>query len=118
MPRPSHSYNTSISQEKFPDHLKYSGVVRIFKNGDKPLIAHYRPIFLLTGFSKIYEILIYHRLNSAHTTTQYNSFSTVWFRKGSSMENATYQLIETVSYAWNSKKCIAGLFCDLTKPFF
>ena len=31
------------------------------------------------------------------------------------MENATYQLIETVSYAWNSKKCIAAIFCDLTK---
>jgi hypothetical protein len=34
------------------------------------------------------------------------------------MENATYQLIETVSYAWNSKKNMAGVFCDLTKAFF
>jgi hypothetical protein len=29
-----------------------------------------------------------------------------------SMENATYQLIEIVSYKWNSKKYMAGLFFD------
>jgi len=34
----------------------------VFKNGDKPLIANYRPISLLTGFSKIYELLIDLRL--------------------------------------------------------
>ena len=46
MSHPPHSYNNSISQEKFPDHLKYSVVVPIFKNGDKSLIANYRPISL------------------------------------------------------------------------
>jgi len=37
-------------------------VVPVFKNGDKPFIANYRPISLLTGFSKIYEPLIDLRL--------------------------------------------------------
>jgi hypothetical protein len=37
-------------------------VVPVFKNGDKPFIVNYRPISLLTGFSKIYEPLIDLRL--------------------------------------------------------
>jgi hypothetical protein len=49
-------YSTPISQGKFPDHLKYSAVVVVCKNGEKSLIANYRLISLLTGFSKIYEI--------------------------------------------------------------
>lgn len=78
-------------------------MVPVFKNGDKSLIANYRPISLLTGFSKIYEILIYHRLIQniqLHNIIVSEQFG---LRKGLSMENATYQLKETVSYAWNSK---------------
>jgi hypothetical protein len=33
------------------------------------------------------------------------------------MDNAIYKLIETILDAWNSGKCIAGVFCDLTKAF-
>jgi hypothetical protein len=118
MPRPSLSYNTSIGQEKFTDYLKYSVVIQIFKNGEKSLIANYRPISLLTGFSEIYEILIYRRFIQ-HIQLQNIIVSQKFgFRKGLSMENATYQLIETVSYAWNSKKNMAEVFCDLTKAFF
>lgn len=49
-------YNIPISQGKFPDRFKYSVVVLVCKNGEKSLIANYRLISLLTGFSKIYEI--------------------------------------------------------------
>jgi hypothetical protein len=55
---PACIYNSSISQGKLPDFLKYSVVVPVFKNGDKPFIVNYRPISLLTGCSKIYEPLI------------------------------------------------------------
>jgi hypothetical protein len=37
--------------------------------------------------------------------------------KGLSMDNATYKLIETILDAWRNGKCIAGVFCDLTKAF-
>ena len=110
-------FNTSVSQGKFSDGLKYSVVVPIFKNGDNSLIANYKLISLLTGFSKIYEIFIFHRLIQHIQLHNIIASQQFGFRKGLSMENATYQLIETVSYAWNSKKCIAGVFCYLTKDF-
>lgn len=39
-------YNTSISQGKLTDHLKYSVMVLVIKNDDKTLIAKYRLISL------------------------------------------------------------------------
>ena len=33
------------------------------------------------------------------------------------MDNATYKLTETTSDAWNDGKCVAGVFCKLTKTF-
>jgi hypothetical protein len=48
-------YNISLKQGKFPDKLKYSMGVLVFKSGDRSQIVNYRPISLLTGFSKMFE---------------------------------------------------------------
>jgi len=48
----------------FPNNLKVAKVVPVFKSGDKTLqvLNNYRPISLLTSFSKIFEKVIYSRL--------------------------------------------------------
>jgi fructose-1,6-bisphosphatase/inositol monophosphatase family enzyme len=46
----------------FPTRLKFSVVKPAFKNGDKVNISNYRPISLLTAFSKVFEKVIYARL--------------------------------------------------------
>jgi Notch-like protein len=47
--------NSLISQRIFPDRLKYSEINTVFKNGDKSNISNYRPISLLTSFSRVLE---------------------------------------------------------------
>jgi Notch-like protein len=47
-------FNKSLTASKFPDHLKYSVVNPLFKKGVKSELTNYRPISLLTGFSKIF----------------------------------------------------------------
>jgi hypothetical protein len=54
--------NSALSTGVFPDRLKYAIVKPIYKKGNKQEISNYRPISLLTSFSKVFEKLIYNRL--------------------------------------------------------
>jgi hypothetical protein len=51
--------NTSFSAGVFPTHLKYYEIIPLFKNGDKTNVMNYRPISLLTFFSKVVEKAIF-----------------------------------------------------------
>ena len=80
--------NNSFEEGVFPDALKIAKVVPIYKDGNKFEVENYRPISLLTSFSKIYEKLMHKRLveffeqNSILDENQYG------FRSGRSCEHA------------------------------
>jgi hypothetical protein len=110
-------YNTSLTLGIFADRLKYSIVKPLFKNNYTSLILNYRPISLLTGFSKIFELLIAQRI--IHHLVNHNILvpEQYGFRESVSTVTATHRLIETVFNTWNKKEHAAGIFCDLTKTF-
>jgi hypothetical protein len=58
----THIYNKSLTAGICPDLLKYPVKKPCFKEGDKSQISNYKPFSLLTGFSKICELLIFHKL--------------------------------------------------------
>jgi len=47
--------NAVLKSGVFPDRLKYAIVKPIYKKGSKTDISNYRPISILTSFSKIFE---------------------------------------------------------------
>ena len=51
-----------LSSGIFPSRLKYSEIKPILKKRDISNISNYRPISVLTSFSKIFEKIIYTRL--------------------------------------------------------
>jgi hypothetical protein len=80
-------------------------------------VNSYRPISLLTLFSKIWEKVIQTRLlNNLHKNSIINK-EQYGFRKGLTTEKAIYKLINEVLNALESKQIVGGIFCDLTKAF-
>jgi len=51
-------YNTSIVYGTFPYEMKIAKVMPLFKGGKRELVSNYRPISLLSTFSKIFEKLV------------------------------------------------------------
>ena len=60
----THIINLSLSQGVFPSQLKTAKVIPLYKSNDKQLIKNYRPVSLLSVFSKIFERIVYNSLYS------------------------------------------------------
>lgn len=57
-------YNESISSGEFPEAFKISKVTPIFKSGSVSELGNYRPIAVISPFSKVLERLVYDQLVS------------------------------------------------------
>lgn len=55
----AHIFNRSVSSGSYPSVWKLSKVIPVLKKGDRSDIKNYRPISILSNFSKIFEIVIY-----------------------------------------------------------
>ena len=54
-----HLINISFSAGYFPEELKITKVIPLFKSNDNAYLVNYRPIAVLSVFSKIFEKLMY-----------------------------------------------------------
>ena len=92
-------------------------MIPLYKSGDSSLFTNYRPISLLPAFSKVFERLIYNRLHSFLEKYNILFTSKYGFRKQSSTEHATLELIDSVVNALNDKHYALAVFIDLSKAF-
>ena len=71
-------FNFCVECGIFPDTLKTSKVISIFKSGDKTDLNNYRPISLLPVIAKIFEKLLYNRVGSL-VEKHIEKHHAVWF---------------------------------------
>jgi len=109
--------NSSLIAGKFPNNFKVAKVLPIFKKGERLNIENYRPISLLSGFSKILEKIMYNRLVSFLECNNILSNSQFGFRKGRGINNALLSFIESILTAKDNKEKTIGIFLDLSKAF-
>jgi exonuclease III len=109
--------NRMLTTGIFPNRLKFSEVKPLFKTGERNNMSNYRPISLLTSFSKIFERVIYNRLLQHINNNQILANTQFGFRHKSSTDLASYTLIQEVLTALNKKLKVGGIFCDLHKAF-
>ena len=110
-------YNTSLELEGFPDSMKIARVNPVHKSGPPDKVDNYRPISVLPLFSKIFEKLTLHRMNSFIERHNLLTPSQFGFRKGCSTTNAIIKLLTHVVEAYHKKVYCAIFFLDLRKAF-
>ena len=95
-----------------PDRLKCAVVKPLFKKGDKSNISNYRPISILSSFTKVLEKVMYNHLQE-HLNKYSVLAEQLGFRTDSTTNKATYKLINETLKALNSKFMVGGMFFDL-----
>ena len=109
--------DASFTQGIFPQELKVAKVVPIHKNGSKTDVSNYRPISLLSTFSKLYEKAMHVRIhdflesNNALYEMQYD------FRKSRSCEHALLSAQTILLDALSKKEIALLLLIDFSKAF-
>ena len=107
--------NKSLSTGTFPARLKFSQINPIFKKGNKAEISNYRPISLLTSFSKVFEKVIYKRLYNHVNRNNILAKEQYGFKNNSSAEIASYNLINNILKALNGNIGLEVYFVILPK---
>ena len=113
----THLINKSIHQGIFPDDLKIAKVFPVYKSGDKSDISNYRPISVLSFFSKVFEKIMYNHVIDFINTNNLLSKQQFGFRKHHSTNHAVITLIDQISAALDCGKAVVGCYIDLKKAF-
>ena len=100
-----------------PEIFKISKVTPIFKSGSLSELGNYRPIAVISPFSKVLERLVYDQLVS-YLEKECLLFNFQFgFRKGYSTEYAILETVEKLKSAVDDQKITCGIFLDFSKAF-
>ena len=109
--------NSSIERGIYPEKLKITKVVPIFKSDDETDTSNYRPISLLSIFTRIFEKLMHKRLSSYLDINKIICESQFGFRRQHSTEHAILDIISRIQSYMDKKLFSCGVFIDLSKAF-
>ena len=98
-----HIFNLSFSSGIFPSEMKTAKVIPLFKSGNRSHFSNYRPISLLSQFSKMLETLFNLRLEQILIPNEILSNCQYGFRSRMSTVHAALELIESISTAVDNK---------------
>lgn len=110
-------FNLSFEKGIFPSALKRAIIIPIFKKGDKTVLNNYRPISLLSVFSKIFEKAVKSRLVNYLNKIEFFHPAQYGFRENRSTEDALLEFLNKAYSTLNSNYSSAALFVDITKAF-
>lgn len=111
--------NNCFVSGKFPEQLKISRIIPIYKAGNPHQTTNYRPISILPVLSKIFESLFCDRINSfiyRHNIIHENQFG---FQRNSSALSAATTLVDLLQRHLDiiSGTIACCVFIDLKKAF-
>lgn len=109
--------NNSFFSGVVPDDIKIAKVCPIYKNGDKAEVSNYRPISVLSSFSKIFEKVVCNRLTNYLTKYSILHNGQYGFRSNHDTTLAVIDMVDKITTAIDSSQYSIGIFIDLSKAF-
>ncbi|KAK9889372.1 hypothetical protein WA026_004648 [Henosepilachna vigintioctopunctata] len=109
--------NMSFIEGIFPDKLKIAIIKPIYKKGPIDEPDSYRPISILSSFSKIFEKLLANRLLSFFKKFQVFNENQHGFLPSRGTETAILELTQSILIALEKGEIPIALFLDLSKAF-
>jgi hypothetical protein len=113
----NHICNASLNESVFLDRLKYAIVKPTHKKEDKTDVSNYRPILLLTTFSKIFEQVMYRRLSQHLNVNKVITPEQFCFHKNCNTETEIYSLTNNILKSLDEHNQAVGTSCNLAKAF-
>ena len=110
-------FNLCLTRGVFPEALKIAEVVPIYKKGNVCEPTNYRPISLLSQFSKIFEKLLFNRVIEYLEKFRLLSTRQYGFRKNSSTIHAIADIHNNLMTTADKRLYNCCLFLDLSKAF-
>lgn len=106
----AHVINKLFKDGIFPNSLKIGKVIPVFKKGDHKCMSNYRPICILSFFSKVIEKLICNRLSKYLSKFNLLTHDQFGFRENLSIELALITFDERVKLAIDQGLLVGTLF--------
>ena len=113
----SNLFNKIIEHGVYPSLLKRAVITAVHKKGSKTLISNYRPISVLKIIDKIFEKLIYTRLEIFFLKFNLFSVNQFGFTKGKDTGIAVTKLVHEITNHLDTNFYSLCIFADLSKAF-
>lgn len=111
-------FNRILTTAHFPIQWKLSRVILVPKPGKPPNnVTSYRPISLLTTFSKLVEQLLLKRLQSYWGTTPAIPLHQFGFRRSHSTIHQIHRIVDTAAAGFERKEYTSAVFLDISSAF-
>lgn len=109
--------NSSLDTGIIPKKLKISIVTPKLKKGGKHNKENYRPISILSSFSKILEKIVHEEITTYLNQINFFHPNQHGFLKGKTTTTAVTYLVKIILGKWEQKNSVTGVFVDLQKAF-
>lgn len=108
-------FNRSLADGTFPSEWKKARIVPVFKKGENSDVKNYRPISILSCFSKLFESIVYpvifRLVDSSISDSQHG------FRRGRSIVTNLVPYISNVSNEVDSGRQVDAIYTDFSSAF-
>ena len=98
----AHIAHPTMKEGVFPSELKLAKVVPIFKSGDSSKITNYRPISVLSFFSKVFERVMYNYITDFIESLNILYKYQFGFRHKHSTQQAIITLVNNITSSLDS----------------